>query len=41
MCMYKQDLALNNLEVLIYYKAQPTNVPPFFYVYVYIGSGHK
>ena len=28
--MYKQDLALNNLQGLIYHKTQPNNQPDLF-----------
>ena len=28
--MYKQDLALNNLQELIYHKTQPTNLSTTF-----------
>ena len=30
--MYKEDLALNNLEWLIYYKTQPN---PIYLIYMY------
>ena len=29
-CMYEQDLALNNVQELIYHKTQPTNQPTIF-----------
>ena len=34
--MYKQDLALNNQQRLIYHKTQPTNIDQYYCMYMFM-----
>ena len=39
--MYKEDLALNNLQWLIYDKTKPNQTKSYIIIYVYWGFGIK